>query len=384
MNKALIVILATVLFDLIWLWIVIPILPFIIKWYWFSEFYIWLTLSIFALWMFFGWLIFWKLSDKIWRNKTLKLTIILNIIWYLLFAISSNLYIFMIARFIWWLWASWFAVWQAYVSDISNKKNKAKNMSLVSAMFWLWLLIGPMFWWFLSKFWENLNIIWFAAASVAVINLLFVFFLLPEIEKNKPENQEDKKLIKNNKNLIKNPSIIILFIVSFIVSIWFSAMQSTFPLVMMDRFWLDAEWIWYLFWIIWITAVIYQLKFIKYLRNILKEIYMLIFWLIMLILWFLLFSINNIYWFTYLIIILFPIWNGSINPIIASMHSKLWGENVWKNLWINASMLSLWNIFWPILAGSLYMIWSWVPYVFSSILFFITLIFIFWNIKKYK
>ena len=131
MNKPLIIILITVLLDIIWLWLVLPILPFIVESYWYSEFYVWLTFAIFSLWMFIWWLYFWKLSDKIWRNRALEITITLNIIWYLLFAFSSNLYLFLLARFIWWLAASWFAVWQAYISDISDDSNRNKNIAMI-------------------------------------------------------------------------------------------------------------------------------------------------------------------------------------------------------------------------------------------------------------
>ena len=172
MNKPLVIILITVLLDVIWLWIVIPILPFVITDYWFSEFYVWLTFSIFSLGMFFWWLLFWKLSDIIGRNRTLEITIWLNIIWYLIFAFSPNLWIFMIARFIGWLWASWFAVGQAYISDISDDDNRVKNMWLIWAMFGIWFMIWPVLWWFLSSFWDSLNVVWYFSAFVAFLNLL--------------------------------------------------------------------------------------------------------------------------------------------------------------------------------------------------------------------
>ena len=75
---------------------------------------------------------------------------------------------------------------------------------------------------------------------------------------------------------------------------------------------------------------------------------------------------------------------AEINPTIASMQSKLWAKHVWKLLWINASMISLGNIIGPFLAGSLYLIWSWLPYIFSSVLFLVSLIFIFIKLKDYK
>ena len=377
MKKPLILILITVLLDIIWLWIVIPVLPFIVKWYGFSEFYVWLTFSIFSLWMFFWGLIFWKLSDKIWRNRTLEFTIFLNFIWYLIFALRQSLWIFILARFIWWFWASWFSVWQAYIADISDEKNRTKNMWLVWAMFWIWFMIWPVLWWFLSSFWDSLNIIWYFSALIAFLNLLSVYFFLPRVPEKKVS------ILKESNFKITNSGLLVLFFVSFLVAFWFSAMQSTMPLVMSDRFSIDSKWIWYLFWFIWIIAIIYQAKIIWYVKDRLKEYQMIVFGLSALIISFLLFSINNVYFLTFFIIFLFPIWYWTLNPTIASLQSKLAWNNVWKVLWINSSVMSLWNITWPFLAWSLYLVWNWLPYVISSLFFILAIIVIKFNFKKF-
>ncbi len=378
MKKPLNIILVTVLLDIIWIWIVIPILPFIIKWYGFSEFYVWLTLSIFSLWMFFWWLFFWKLSDKIGRNRTLEITIFLNIIWYLIFAFSSNLWIFIIARFIGWLWASWMWVGQAYISDISTDENRIQNMWLIWAMFGIWFMIWPVVWGVLSSFWDSLNVVWYFSAIIAFLNFLLVYFYLPKVKMKKAW------VIKEMKFHITNKSILVLFLVSFITALGFSAMQSTFPLVMNDRFLLDSQHIWYLFWFIWFIWIVYQGLLIKYVKKYLKWYQMIIFGLIILMLWFILFAINNIYYLIFFIIFMFPVWYWTINPAASWMLSKLWANHTWKVLWINTSMMSLWNIIWPFLAGSMYLIWSWLPYIISSVLFLIAITVVIINRKKFS
>lgn len=380
MNKPLVIILLTVLFDIIGLWIVIPILNFVvIDDFWYSEAYVWYTFAIFSLWMFLWWLFFWKLSDKIWRNRVLELTIFLNIVWYILFALSSNLLLFMIARFIWWLWASWFAVWQAYISDISDSTSRTKNMALIWAMFWVWFMIWPVFWWILSWMSEWLNYIWFISAFVAFINLFIVIFMLPKVKQRVIPPNIDKNL------KITNPIVLVLLATTFIVALWFSAMQSTFWMILDERFSLNSQSVWYMFWFIGLTALIYQWFIIRYVKKYLNEAYMIMMGLLFLIVSFLLFSINYIFLAIFFIIFMFPIWYGTINPSVASMQAKLWWNHVWKLLWINASMLSLWNIIWPFIAWYSYLIWSWMPYIVSSILFFIAFIFIFFKVKnKYK
>jgi len=251
-------------------------------------------------------------------------------------------------------------------------------MWLIWAMFWIWFIIWPVFWWFLSSFGNSLNVIWYAAWLIAFLNLLGVLFFLPKVKIKKTG------IIEEYKFNIKNPLILMLFAISFIVALWFSAMQSTFALVMRDRFSLDASHIWYLFWFIWTIAIIYQAKLINYVRLWLSPIRMIIFWLLFLIVWFLLFAVNNYFLAIFFIIFMFPVWYWTINPTVASMHSKLWAKHVWKLLGINASMISLGNIIGPFLAWSLYISWSWLPYVVSSILFIVLLIFVFIKMKKFE
>ncbi|MDQ7023707.1 MAG: MFS transporter [Candidatus Gracilibacteria bacterium] len=377
MKKPLNIILVTVLLDVIGLGIVIPILPSLVLDYGFSEFYVGVTFSIFALGMFFGGFLFGKLSDKIGRNKTLEITIILNIIGYLTFALSSSLWIFMIARFIGGLGASGFAVGQAYISDISNDENRTKNMGLIGAMFGLGFMIGPVLGGILSSFGDSLNIVGYFSAFVAFLNLLLVIFFLPKVKMREVGIEKEKKFT------IKNPAIIVLLAVSFIVALGFSAMQSTFPLIMADRFSIDTQHIGYLFGYIGIIAIIYQGGLIKYVKKYLKEYQMIIFGLLFLILGFLLFSVNNIYTLTFFIIFMFPVGYGTVNPAIASMQSKLGKDHVGKILGINASMVSLGNIFGPFLAGSLYLVWSGLPYLAAVFFFSIALVLVLVNRKRY-
>ncbi len=387
MKQQLRIILLTVFLDILWLWIVIPILPFIVKdTFAFSEFYVGLTFAIFSLGMFFWGLIFGKLSDKIGRNKTLEITIVLNVIWYILFGLSESLYMFLIARFIWGLGASWFAVWQAYIADISDNSNRTANMWLIWAMFGIGFLLWPVFWWFLSTHF-GWHILWFISAIVAFINLLSVVFFLPKITKTETEAKKEdetylRKTLKEKFNII-DKNILVLFVVTFITALGFSSMQSTFALIMNDRFSLNEEAVWYLFGFIGIVAILYQWKIIKIVRKYLIEKQMLIFGFVFLTLSFVLMSINNYYRAIFFIIFMFPVGYGTINPATSSLLSKLSPTNIWKTLWINSSMQSVWNIVWPFLSWALYLNWSWLPYLSSSILFLLamSLVIFFVNIK---
>ncbi len=338
MNKSLITILITVFLDVLWLWLVIPIMPFLVKSYWVSEFYVWLAFSVFSIWMFIWWLIFWKLSDKYWRKKILCLTILLNLIWYLIFANSANIIVFLIARFIWWIWGSGFSIWQAFISDVSTEENRTKNMWMMWAMFWIWFILWPVIWTIFS--WNNLNFIWYISAFIILLNLILVIFIMKEPDHHKLREANNIKI-----KLKIEKKIGVLFIASLVTAMWFSAMQSTFPVFLSDVFWQKEKTVWLFFWYIWLISLCYQWYFIRITGNYLNEKSMILFWLLCLSIWFIGFSLNSFFYFIFIFITLFPIGYWSINPAIASLQAKMSPNHTWQILWINTSFVSMWNIF---------------------------------------
>jgi DHA1 family tetracycline resistance protein-like MFS transporter len=67
---------------------------------------------------------------------------------------------------------------QAYIADITDESNRAKSLGMIGAAFGLGFIIGPATGGLLSQWGYNLPA--FAAAGVSFINLLQIYFLLPE------------------------------------------------------------------------------------------------------------------------------------------------------------------------------------------------------------
>src|SRR5512136_651293 len=68
---------------------------------------------------------------------------------------------------------------QAYISDITDEKNRAKGLGLIGAAFGLGFIIGPAVGGLLSGS-GHYSIPAFAAAGLAFLNLVSIFFFLPE------------------------------------------------------------------------------------------------------------------------------------------------------------------------------------------------------------
>lgn len=199
---------------------------------------------------------------------------------------------------------------------------------------------------------------------VILFNLLIIILFLPDIHKKHLEAHEESVLPLDFHHHKKQ--IYLLFVVTFITALGFSAMQSTFSLLVSDRFNFNTKMIGYLFGFIGIMSVIYQGFVIKYIRKIFDEKGMIIFGLLCLSISFVLFSGNPYVLAIFPILMFFPVGYGSVNPAIGSLHAHYAGREVGKALGTNASMISLGNIIGPFISGYLYLIWNGLPYIFSA------------------
>ena len=379
MKKELKILLMTALLEIVWLWIIIPILPFIIKWYWLGSEWVWISFAVASAWMFIWGLFLGRLSDRYWRKRILNYTVFLNFLGYVIFAFAWNIYIFLLARVISWFAWAWIWVVQAYISDISKPNDRTKNMWLVWAMFWIWFIVWPVIGSLFS--WHSLQFLWAISAWVLLLNVILVWFLLPESQRyidweSKIESVNPVNYHHNKKQLQ------ILFITSFWVALWFSANQSIISLLLDDRFSITETQMWYIFWMIWTFAVLYQAFGIKHITRLLKEKGLVIFWITLMIVDFIAFGVNKNLLLTFPLIILFPISFWSINPGINSLIAKYAWDETGKAMWENVSYASIANILWPLIAGYAYTFWIWTPYIVASIFLLITLALFLRYIKK--
>lgn len=367
MNKKLIVLLFSIFLDILWFSFILPIIPFIIEGFWWNSFTIWLIISATAIWMFLGWILFWRLSDKFWRKNILIFTIILNIIWYLIFWFSSNIYIFFLARFFCGLWWGWVSVVQAYISDISKEEERIVNMWYIWASIWLWFTLWPICWTLLSGL--ELKRMWFISAFILILSLISVITFLTN---EKPVHIQDSLKLKWSSN-----KLLSLFITFFWVTATFAWVQTIFALFLNNIFNFTTKEIGLTFGYIWIIAIIYQVFFIKHAYKKLWEIKMIWVWLLLISVWLFAIWLNTNIYLLYLIIPIFAIWLSNTNSAIYSLITHFSAKkDFWKNLWLNTAFWSMADIAWPLTAWSLYLIWKNLPFYFFWALLIVNVIFL--------
>ena len=103
-----------------------------------------------------------------------------------------------------------------------------------------------------------------------------------------------------------------------------------------------------------ITSIIFQGFLIKYVRKYLKEPQMMMSGLLLLTLGMFLYAINPLGALVFLIVILFPLGMGMLNPSLASQLSQASPQHSGKVMGLNTSATGIGGIIGPLLVGWLY------------------------------
>jgi DHA1 family tetracycline resistance protein-like MFS transporter len=153
------------------------------------------------------------------------------------------------------------AVAQAYIADITNEEQRAEKMGKVGAAVGAGFIFGPAIGGFLSTY--GFSATGFGAAALALFNLFFVFFFLPEsIGKMRSERSipstSKSSYFRNMKRVLKRPLVGHVLVISFIITHAFSAIQVIVPLLTISFFNFGSVELSYIFIYIGIIQIVLQ------------------------------------------------------------------------------------------------------------------------------
>ena len=223
--------LLVVVIDLIGFGIIIPLLPFYAETFGASPQKVTMLMVVFSIAQFIAAPIWGGLSDKYGRRLIIWITLAGSMLAYVLLAYSHTLYGLFIARAFAGFMAGNISTAQAYLTDITTKENRAKVMGFFGAAFGIGFILGPALGGILAGADpKNPNVFLppISAAILSFIALLLALFLL----------KDTRSLIKPNSNkritslleALKAPNLSQLILLSFIVTVVFASMESTFSL----------------------------------------------------------------------------------------------------------------------------------------------------------
>jgi DHA1 family tetracycline resistance protein-like MFS transporter len=227
----------TVFVDMIGYGIVIPLLPFYVRQYASGAVLIGLLGSLYAAMQFVGGPFLGGLSDRAGRRPVLLLCLSGASLAYLLLGLGDTLLLLVTAVVLAGGAGGTQATAQAYIADSTAPEDRARGLGLIGAAFGLGLIAGPVLGGLLSLF--SLGAPAFAASALALSNVVFGLFVLPE--SLPAEHRAPTPILRLNPvsqlgGVLKMGDIRALLLAVFLLNLSFAGLLINFPLFSNVRF----------------------------------------------------------------------------------------------------------------------------------------------------
>ena len=231
------VIVLTVFIDITGYGIIIPLLPFYANEFQAGPAALGILIASFAIMQFFFSPLLGKASDKIGRKPILLISLLLSFIGFTIFSLANSYLMLLLSRIIAGI-ATERAVAQAYIADITDHKNRTKELGKIGAALGAGFIIGPAIGGALSTY--GYSVPGYAAMILTTINILSVISFLPEPQKQKEETPEKAKrnlgYLRELLNSLRKPLLGPTLAILFIVTVAFSIIPVIVPLLSIDYF----------------------------------------------------------------------------------------------------------------------------------------------------
>ena len=371
-RKRLFSILLVVFIDLLGFSLILPLLPYYAETFNASEFTTGLLIASYALMQLIGAPILGRLSDRYGRRPVLLVSVFGTFIGFLLFGFATSLWILFAARILDGITGGNLSVAQAYISDVTDAKNRAKGLGHIGAAFGFGFIIGPVTGGILSQY--GYNIPAFVAAGLALINFILIYAWLPEsLTKEKREQLGEQKkpsfTLDALVTALKRPFTGSLLITRFFFSLAFAIFQTIFSLYALAKFNLTARDTGFVLTYVGVLSVFVQGFLVGRLTNRFREDHLITVAVALMAVSLLGWALApSVFW---LLVVLTPtsISGGILNTLLSSTLTKTVApQEIGGILGLSASVESSTRIIAPILGGALLeKIGTWSPGAFGAI-----------------
>lgn len=377
MSKQKIVLFLTVFIDLISFGVVIPFLPTYVEKMTGSPIMPGLTVAVFSVAQFFFNPIWGAMSDRFGRRPIIIGSLSVSILGYALFTFATNLPILWISRFLSGVGAGNISAAQAYISDITTPKDRAKTMGMIGAAFGLGFVIGPLVGGLLMSQFGFMSVGIFCSA-LCLLNLLLAFFMLPESLDMQAEREVRRINIFPLKSFLQTlriPNLNITFWAGFAFTAAFFFFQINSPLVWEQRYKLSESDLALVFTAIGISSFVVQGILLRFTSRYFTEKQQILTGFILLGIGILLvpFAPREYFWvYTVFCIVLVATGNGIVNPNLTTLVSKnvdMKSQGLVLGLYQSFGALA--RILGPVIGSLFYSLWWLLPFFAAAFVYFI-------------
>src|SRR5215207_682089 len=231
----------TVFVDMIGYGIVVPLLPFYVQQQAPGAVLVGLLGSLYAAMQFVGGPFLGGLSDRAGRRPVLLFCLLGTSLAYLLLGMSDTLLLLVVAVGLAGGAGGTLATAQAYIADSTSAGDRARGLGLIGAAFGLGLIAGPVLGGLLSLY--SLGASAFAASALALCNVAFGFFVLPEsLPLMRRMSTPILRLnpVSQLSDVLRMGGIRALLLAVFLLNLSFAGLLTNFPLFSNARFGWDA------------------------------------------------------------------------------------------------------------------------------------------------
>jgi MFS transporter, DHA1 family, tetracycline resistance protein len=370
--------------DMLGFGLILPLLPYYAETFGATPLLIGLIVASFAAASLVGAPLMGRLSDRYGRRPILLLSVAGTFIGYLLLGFAqpigsflANLFaahevnafiigVLFMSRMIDGFTGGNITVAQAFISDITDETNRSRGLGIIGSAFGLGFIIGPAVGGLLSRWGYNVPAL--AAASMAFVNLISIFFFLPEsltVERREAtlHQQRPGLTLKALVAALDRPKVGPLLSVRFFVMLAFAMFQSVFALFAQRKLNLTSQSTGFVLTYIGLYSVLVQGVGIGLLTKRFKENTIIIMSLLLMF-------IGLIGWslapnLPIMLLVILPLAGGGwiVNTIITSAITKaVEPEEIGGMLGISTSLESITRVISPTLGGFLLgSIGTWAP-----------------------
>lgn len=228
-----------VFLDLLGVGLIVPLTPFVVEKFSTTGMAVAMLTLCYSAAQFLATPVLGVLSDRFGRRPVLLASLFGSAVGYVIFATAGALPILYLSRILDGATGGNISTAQAYIADVTPRKDRAKAYGLVGAAFGLGFTLGPAFSSFLSV-WGLMAPVW-AAAGLALMTTCLAAFFLPETLP--PEKRRSERIRVSDLNpaavlirTVRIPAVAAMLAAIFAASFAHAEMRTSLGIMLRDKF----------------------------------------------------------------------------------------------------------------------------------------------------